>query len=298
MKRDWREVNRRYVREGYVLIGMDFLDTWDDELRRMNKNKRGRPYEYPESFIRFLGCIYAYFHIPYRQLEGFLRRLACYIPRLGTPSYTEIFRRIQGLDIDVVSDTAHGGGAVYVALDSTGIKVSNRGDWLERIWSGRVRRGYLKMHVLVDADRREILSLKVSRCNVSDSKMFVPLMEDVSRSRNIVRVYGDGAYSSREHYRYCGDHNIEPVLRLKRNVSIKNRGAGIWGRHVREFKRLGYEGWKEKYHYEKRLMVESVFSSFKRRFGEHVRARNEENMVRELELKACTLNMLWALAGA
>jgi hypothetical protein len=35
-----------------------------------------------------------------------------------------------------------------MVLDSTGIKVTNRGEWLPHKWN--IRKGYLKIHVAVD----------------------------------------------------------------------------------------------------------------------------------------------------
>lgn len=31
------------------------MKNWDDELKKMNKSKNGRPYRYPETFIQFCG---------------------------------------------------------------------------------------------------------------------------------------------------------------------------------------------------------------------------------------------------
>ncbi|HJT82918.1 MAG TPA: hypothetical protein VJ697_00425 [Nitrososphaeraceae archaeon] len=44
-----------------------------------------------------------------------------------------------------------------IAIDSTGIKVTNRGEWIKDKWN--VKRGYLKIHVAVDIKKKRILSL-------------------------------------------------------------------------------------------------------------------------------------------
>ncbi len=36
----------------------------------MNHGKVGEPYDYPDSFMKLLGYMRAYFHLPYRQTEG------------------------------------------------------------------------------------------------------------------------------------------------------------------------------------------------------------------------------------
>ncbi len=57
-----------------------------------------------------------------------------------------------------------------IALDSTGIKVANRGgEWMRHKW--HVRKGYLKIHVSVDIKKKRILSLEVTNEEVHDGKM-------------------------------------------------------------------------------------------------------------------------------
>ena len=80
-KRNWKEYNEKLVRRGEILIFMDFIKNWEKELNEMNKNKKGRPYQYPDSFMNFLAFLYIAF-LPFRQLEGFLKGLSICIPKL------------------------------------------------------------------------------------------------------------------------------------------------------------------------------------------------------------------------
>ncbi|KXB00973.1 hypothetical protein AKJ44_03070, partial [candidate division MSBL1 archaeon SCGC-AAA261F17] len=93
MTRDWREYNEELVKRGEFYLSPDFLDSWDEELERMNGDKVGRPYEYPESFIQFAALWYEFFHLPYRQLEGALRKLGELLPELKVADYTRLYRR-------------------------------------------------------------------------------------------------------------------------------------------------------------------------------------------------------------
>ena len=56
-----------------------------------------------------------------------------------------ILIRINKIDIKI---NEHIGNDIIIARDSTGIKVSNRGDWIRHKW--HIRKGYLKIHVAVD----------------------------------------------------------------------------------------------------------------------------------------------------
>ena len=61
-------------------------------------------------------------------------------------SYGQICRRLSTLDIDnsssKIEDDDDGGGDIVIAIDSTGIKVTNRGQWLRDKWNIR-KKGYL-----------------------------------------------------------------------------------------------------------------------------------------------------------
>ena len=65
----WPSYNQSLVRREKILFAYDFLDIWDDNLARMNENKNGKKYQFPDSLILAIGYIRAYFHLPHRQRE-------------------------------------------------------------------------------------------------------------------------------------------------------------------------------------------------------------------------------------
>ena len=72
---------------------------------------------------------------------------------------------------------------IIMLLDSTGIKVANRGEWIRHKW--HVRRGYLKIHVAVDIKKKKILSLEVTSEEVHDGKMLKKLIDNASENNNV-----------------------------------------------------------------------------------------------------------------
>ncbi len=126
---NWRNYNESLVKRGEVLLDFDVIDNWNTELEKMNKEKEGRKFVYPDSFVKLLGYMRAYFHLPYRQTEGVVREHASNtLPSI--PDYSNISRRINRLDIkisdDITKSNLHDDNFV-IAIDSTGIKVSKRG---------------------------------------------------------------------------------------------------------------------------------------------------------------------------
>jgi len=105
-------------------------------------------------------CIHIFLQIPYHQMEGFTRQLASLLPALKSADYTTLFRRIQRMDIAVPVNTAMLSRDLVVAVDSTGLKGTNRGEWMREKW--KVRRGWIKVHAMIDVETNQILSLEVT----------------------------------------------------------------------------------------------------------------------------------------
>ena len=76
----WPSYNQSLVRRGEILFAYDFLDIWDDDLARMNENKRMAKSKIPDSFILIIGYIRIYFHLPYRQTEGIIKATGKNLP--------------------------------------------------------------------------------------------------------------------------------------------------------------------------------------------------------------------------
>jgi hypothetical protein len=81
------------------------------------------------------------------------------------PDYSTINRRVNKVDVKINEEYL--GNDIVIALDSTGIKVTNRGNWMRHKWN--VRKGYLKIHVAVDIKKKKIISLEVTSEEVHDS---------------------------------------------------------------------------------------------------------------------------------
>ena len=146
----WSSYNQSLVRRGEILLGFDVINNWNTELKEMNKDKIGEPFYYPDTFLLLLGYAKAYFHLPYRQTEGITQAHAKgKVPSI--PHFTTINRRINRLDIKI-NDTDNKSikefedQYIVIAIDSTGIKVTNRGQWIRDKWNVRTK-GYLKIHM-------------------------------------------------------------------------------------------------------------------------------------------------------
>lgn len=87
---------------------------------------------------------------------------------------------------------------------------------------------------------------------------------------------------------------IEASIKVRRNSSRRTRGCPARRRAVVE--QLGdVEAWRRRVGYGRMWMAETVFSVFKRLFGEYVTARGFPAIVREVMLKASLYNLFMSL---
>ena len=80
-------------------MSFDVINNWHKELEVMNHNKRGRKFDYPDSFMKLLGYARIYFGLPFRQTEGMIRAYSRRIPAI--PDFTSIHKRVNKLDIKI-----------------------------------------------------------------------------------------------------------------------------------------------------------------------------------------------------
>jgi hypothetical protein len=283
---NWSSYNKSLVRRGQVILDFDVIDSWYSELDRMNNGKRGAQYHYPDSFIQLLGYMRVYFHLPYRQAEGVVMAHASNkVPSI--PNYSTISRRVNNQDIRI-SEQQHVGNDIIIAVDSTGIKVANRGEWMRHKW--HVRRGYLKIHVAVDIKNKKIISLEVTSEEVHDGKMLKKLIDNASANNNVKGALADGMYDSNKNFRYLSKNHIKAAVKTRSNSKVRPTNCNARNMSVIR-QQTDFKRWKHSVSYGQRWIAETVFSSIKRTFGEYVSARKFQNMTKELILKASLYNM-------
>ena len=287
---NWKNYNESLVKRGEVLLSFDVIDNLDTELEKMNEGKEGKKFVYPDSFIKLLGYMRAYFHLPYRQTEGVVRAHATNtVPSI--PDYSRICRRINRLNITISDDdksSLQHDDYFVIAIDSTGIKVSNRGEWIRHKWN--VKRRYLKIHVAVDIKRKRILSLNVTSEQVHDGKVLSELVDDITIKQNKIvnTAIMDGSYDSNKNFQFLSFKGIGPAIKVRKNSRCRKTNHYIRNKTVKMQKNM--QEWKDSVRYGQRWIVETVFSCIKRLFGEYVTAIRFENMIKEILLKASLYN--------
>ena len=161
----WAERNEVYRRRG-AAKAIRYNPRWERDLLEQNKGKVGRPFKYSDSMMSFIALWKATVGESYRDCWGYLGKA---FGEDRAPDHTTVWRRT-GNAMPVFEHDPQftlKEGVLRVAVDSTGIANSNRGEWIRVRWN--VKRGFFKLHVLVDLDTRRILAFALSDMNGGDA---------------------------------------------------------------------------------------------------------------------------------
>lgn len=285
---NWKLVNNKYIMEGQLYLSFDFLKTWHKELKKLNCKKVGGQYKYPESLIRFLHVLKAVFALGFRQEQGALKGLAKYVPIPNIISYSQIQRRTTELGLNIVKSLANPKHGQIIAVDASGIKLYNSGEWIRE--RHKKRKPFLKLHIAVNVKTKQAVAIEVTEDKVGDNKLGLKLVNKARKIKKVAKAIFDGAYDTEEIWEGLKKKGIKPVIRLRKNASPK--GLNIRAREVRKLKKIGWDEWSKSHGYGQRWQAETWFSSYKRRFGEHCYSVKQENVLNEILFKACLCNML------
>lgn len=287
------------------LWDFSFLNCWDDDLRKMNARKPGRPFRFPTKFVLFLALQKVAYHKPYRDLEAMVLGLTQLNHSLPAPDFTTIFRRVRSLAVRIQDAIPPAfieeirKGRARVAIDSSGLSVTCRGEWLRyKHKDGKLscKRGFVKLHAGVDIRRGLILGVEITDEKCADSWALPSITHQAQSVAEVGAEYMDGAYDTHENFRELERLKIVPIIKpIRTGRIIASRDGYVVGRRSRyiyEIRKHGYDYWKKMHGYGNRWLAEVAFSGFKRRFGEDLMSRSFDGMVQETKLKVYAYNLI------
>jgi hypothetical protein len=210
-KRNWKSYNEELVVRGEFLLPIDMFDNWYEELDKMNEDKKGRPYEFPESFIK----IQAVWHqwVDYRGLEGIARSLEklCLIPYHD--DYTTIWHRVHGMRPEIKLPTYE----VEAGSDETGFKTGNAGEYRTYVY-GNLRRKYVKVIITADIKSKKLIAVDAKIGEVSEPKVAAKHIKLLKENGiKLKKFYGDGAYDTNKIFNSIGD--AESAIKIRKNAT-------------------------------------------------------------------------------
>jgi hypothetical protein len=295
LNKSWHDYNESLIERGRVLMDIGFLKSQSKEIKSMNDGKVGAPFEYSNTYVQFLTFLKIGLKIGYRTVQGIVKGLSDYV-RIEEMHFTQLRRRILKIKPSVASVRIDDDEdePITLIVDASGLTVTKKGSYIEQKWIRR-RKEFVKLHIAVDAKSEKIVSFRVTKGNVHDSKKFRPMIKEVAGKYCIDKVYGDRAHDTRKNFNLLDDLNIEPAISIRKNASTKARGCPLRKDEVLLVRKLGYDGWKQLKDAGRRWIVEIVFSSIKRVLGEDLFSKKFKAQKVEVGLKVMLYNKFMSL---
>ncbi len=144
----------------------------------------------------------------------------------------------------------------------------------------------MKLHLLIALGNLAILNLGITKGTRHDSPILEKLLKPIPKGVGDTCL--DPAYLSRRNCNLIAKKGRTPIIKPKRNTTIRKRGSQAW----RDMITLWLEDKKsflERYH--QRSKAESVYSALKRCYGNHLASHKRRAQRRELHLKTLTYNI-------
>jgi hypothetical protein len=295
-KKSWHDYNESLIERGRVLIDVGFLKSTNIEIKKMNQGKVGAPFEYSHSYIHFLAFIKIGFKIAYRTVQGITRGLSDYIRRIEEMHFTHIRRRMLKIRPSVGQlNFEENDKPITLIVDASGLTISKKGDYIEEKWV-REKKEFIKLHIAVDEKSKKVVSFKITKGNVHDTKKFGPLIKEAAEKYDIDKVHADKAYDNRKNFNILDEINIEPSIIIRKNASTNSKeGCPLRRDEIFLIKKLGFEGWKQLKDAGRRWIAEIVFSSIKRVLGEDLLSKKFAAQKVEAGLKVMLYNQFMNL---
>ena len=155
----------------------------------------------------FADALMSAYDVQTRAMEGILASIMGLFG-LEAPDHSTIWLRVLGIRHELDGPKL----SAVCAADSSGLSVGVRGEWIRDKW-GHPARGYVKIHVLADAETHMIAGYLVTDDHAADVNHLLPLVDDaLSRDCVLDYVVADSAYDAA--YNWDGWRNtVSPTRR-------------------------------------------------------------------------------------
>lgn len=311
--RNWSEYNKSLVKRGQILLSFD--SDYVEQLYYHSPQRKGGQQVYSPQMYEFLINIKVFLRLPWRATLGFAQALlqkAFPELLLQTPNYSHASRECRKLKLKIKPVGINLKEGLNIAFDSTGVNVYSTSGYHQRKYGkeGLHRKGeqWKKVHLAVDLDSMQIVSMAYTESNVNDCEVVDELWDSISGPINSIRA--DGAYDTFDVYERGHQEGTQIIVppavtskaqdELKKPPKIKKdflepRDTAI--HFIRQFETFekGLKQWKIDSNYHLRSLVETTMFRLKRIFGFNLSLKTDEGRRNELITKINFLNQMAAL---
>ena len=212
-----------------------------------------------------------------------------YISLRKIPHFTTLQKYAQRLEAKILSllifMTRHlfSEQGTFFAMDSTGMELDHASaHYCNRIDRQKPVKGFVNLNALSDLYNKIILVTKIRKHRRHDTIDFTPMFNKV-KHLDFDYLVADKGYDSEKNHQLVFESGKNSLISLKKQESpiFKTKG-----RYRKKAKRNFEQGL-----YTQRELAESIFSSFKRKYGSKLRARKFKTQKIELLCKILAYNI-------
>jgi hypothetical protein len=188
---NWSSYNESLRQRGHVTVWLspEVEAGWRAERR---KTRGGQPV-YSDLAITVCLTLDMVYQQPLGQIEGLVRGLVRLKGLdLPVPGFSTLSRRGAGLSLPEKSKAQRDGPACLV-VDSTGLKIFGKGEWLQNKHKTKARRkSWRKLHLGPDLVSGEIVCSDLTKDNVGDTIALPDLFDQIDA--DVTQFIADGAF--------------------------------------------------------------------------------------------------------
>jgi hypothetical protein len=308
---NWKDYNRALVKRGELIL--NFNKNFLSKLFYNGEKTRGGQRKYSKEMYEFLLKIKVMLRLSWRATIGFTKKLLSKIFGIdvSVPDYAHANREAKKIALEIKNFNKDKSEAMELAFDSTGVNVYSTSGYHQRKYGKeslcRMRDQWKKIHLGLDLERQQIVSMVFTESNVNDCEVIKELSDQIKSEVKSVRA--DGAYDTREFYKIINNWGakalVPPAITSKAQNELKHPGPNKKYlkqrdkiiKMIRKTKDF-YEGlkkWKIKSGYHRRSLIESCMLRLKRIFGFNLQHKIEAGRKNEIITKINLLNKMAAL---
>ena len=270
------------------------IAAWAAEPRT---TRGGQPWYSPLAILTAL-TLRAVFRLAYRQAEGLIGSIVDLLGLdLPVPDHTTLSRRAATLDVPRPGDAGAGAGSepLHLLVDSTGLKLCGKGEWLLEKHGTTTRRSWRMLHLGVDAGTGRIVAATLTSKDVDDASQVDPLLDQVAGP--VASVTADGAYDRDRVYTGVAErHREAAVIVPPRATAVPSDTAESAPTqrdgHLQHIARHGRMSWQNVSGYNTRARVEATMNRWKQVIDDELRAHSDRRRVTEVAVAVHALNRM------
>jgi len=291
--RNWPEYEAGLRRRGDLTIWFS-----DDAIKSWRAPTSGRPGGqriYANIAIEAALTIRMVFHLPLRQIEGFLRSLTNMLDvEIPIPDHTTLSRRLKTVG-EIPFRAVASNRPIHLLIDSTGLRIH-----VGNLRKPPKRRAWRKLHLAVDANTGEIVASDLTSRRTFDCTRVPALLGQIDN--RVTSVFADGAYDTEGGYEAAHAQGEGRAVRVlippgrdaqpcsRPSAALKERN-----RNIRAIRRLGRREWHKRSRYSKRSMVENAIYRYKAIIGGRMTSRTMAGQRVEMRIACRILNTMTRL---